>query len=86
PNDIFTKAAADVKKITNFFKVRNNVQDLESEITESDLSDSDDEIKCNTCQINERIQFLKEQLEKQHNKMTVIEYNQKKLFLNILFV
>ncbi|CAI2198412.1 15026_t:CDS:1, partial [Funneliformis geosporum] len=55
PNDIFTKAAADVKKITNFFKVRNNVQDLESEITESDLSDSDDEIKCNTCQINERI-------------------------------
>jgi len=26
-NGSFTKAAADVKKITNFFKVRDNVQD-----------------------------------------------------------
>ncbi|CAI2183632.1 6880_t:CDS:1, partial [Funneliformis geosporum] len=88
PNGTFTKAAAGVKKITNFFKVKSNAQDkaqdLESEITKSDLSDSDDKIDCHTYQINERIQFLKEQLEKQHNKMTVIEYNQKRAIFEYL--
>ena len=48
PNSSFTKAAASVKKITNFFKVRDNAQNKaqgpESENTKSDSSDSNDDI------------------------------------------
>jgi hypothetical protein len=87
PNGLFTKAAADTQKITNFFKV-SSIQDTESNSNnpnlDQTLSDSDDEAECCTYQIDERIRSLKEQLEKQHRKMSVIEYNSKRAIFEYL--
>jgi hypothetical protein len=71
---MFTKAAAGSKKITSFFKNNNDAQEGNlSDIEEEFSSDPEDEV----CQINEKIQKLKDELEKQHSKMTVVEYNWK---------
>jgi hypothetical protein len=93
PNGVFTKAAADNKKITSFFKNNNEVQegilsDLEDEvhqvnktnIEEEFSSDSEDEV----CPISEKIQSLKDELEKQHCKMTIVEYNWKRAIYEYL--
>ncbi|CAJ0857956.1 2339_t:CDS:2, partial [Entrophospora sp. SA101] len=81
PNGMFTKAAAGTKKITSFFKNNNDAQEgILSDIEEEFSSDPEDEV----CQINEKIQKLKDELEKQHSKMTVVEYNWKRAIYEYL--
>ena len=85
PNGSLTKAAAGTKKITNFFKV-SDIQTTNSDTLESTSSDSESEVIINpyTCQITEKINNLKEQLEKQYSQLTVREYNYKRAIFEYL--
>jgi len=67
--------------VTSFFKNNNDAQEgILSDIEEEFSSDPEDEV----CQINEKIQKLKDELEKQHSKMTVVEYNWKRAIYEYL--
>ncbi len=89
PNGSLTKTAADTTKITNFFNI-NDTQSTKSQILKPDIledssSDSESEIfNPYTYQIAEKIKNLKEQLEKQHNQLTVVEYNHKRAIFEYL--
>jgi len=85
PNGSLTKAAAGTKKITNFFKI-SDIQTTNSDTLESTSSDSESEVIINpyTCQITEKINNLKEQLEKQYSQLTVREYNYKRAIFEYL--
>src|SRR5437899_1770369 len=78
PSGSFTKAAADNEKITSFFEVH-EAQIKDTELfkfneTEEVSSDSEEEKgNFNIHLIKEKIKELKEQLEKKHNQMNVIE-------------
>jgi hypothetical protein len=89
PNGSLTKAAAGTKKITNFFKINDtqttNPQLLNPDVLEDSSSDSESEVvNPYTYQITEKIKDLKEQLEKQHNQLTVVEYNYKRAIFEYL--
>jgi hypothetical protein len=89
PNGSLTKAAAGTKKITKFFKTSdnqtNNLQSPNSDTLENTSSDSESEIvNPYTCQLTEKINNLKEELEKQYNQLTVIEYNYKRAIFEYL--
>ncbi|CAG8754314.1 2803_t:CDS:2, partial [Rhizophagus irregularis] len=74
PSGSLTKAAAGTKKITNFFNNSDiqatNLQLFNQDTLNDILSDTDSN--------------LKEQLEKQHNQLTVIEYNYKRAIFEYL--
>ncbi len=85
PTGLFTKAAVNTKKITNFFKISDQVANIQLNEIEQISSDSEDEVNNrNTYQIDEKIRNLKEQLEKQYNQMTVTEYNNKRAVFEYL--
>src|SRR4051794_30120148 len=80
-NGMLTKAAADTKKITKFFKIR------DTQVTNRRLPSSDSEsevVNLYTYKITEKIKDLKEQLEKQHNQLTIVEYNHKRTIFEYL--
>ncbi|KAF0501960.1 dde family endonuclease [Gigaspora margarita] len=81
PNGVFTKAAIGTKKITSFFT---NSQLLEPCELENTPSDSESESESYVYKINKKANDLKLQLEQNHNKLTVKEYNDKRAILNIL--
>jgi len=89
PNGSLTKASAGTEKITKFFKISdnqtNNLQSPNSDTLEDTSSDSESEIvNPYTCQLTEKINNLKEELEKQYNQLTVIEYNYKRAIFEYL--
>ncbi|CAB5200022.1 unnamed protein product [Rhizophagus irregularis] len=89
PNGILTKAAAGTEKITNFFKISNtqvtNPQLSNTDTLEVFSSNSESEVvKPYSYKITEKIKDLKEQLEKQHNQLTVVEYNYKRAIFEYL--
>src|SRR6185369_10110517 len=89
PSGSFTKAAADNEKITSFFEVHEaQIKDPEPfkfNETEEVSSDSEEEKgNFNIHLIKEKIKELKEQLEKKHNQMNIIEYNQKRAIYEYL--
>ncbi|GBB89896.1 hypothetical protein RclHR1_16730003 [Rhizophagus clarus] len=89
PNGTLTKAAAGTEKITNFFKISNtqvtNPQLSKTDTLEVFSSNSESEVvNPYTYKITEKIKDLKEQLEKQHNQLTVVEYNYKKAIFEYL--
>src|SRR5437868_673069 len=54
-----------------------NLDDLESENEQSEINGSEEENLCKTNDIDAKIKALKRELESQHNKMKVTEYNKK---------
>jgi hypothetical protein len=89
PSGSFTKAAADNEKITSFFEVHEaQIKDpklFKFNETEEVSSDSEEEKgNFNIHLIKEKIKELKEQLEKKHNQMNIIEYNQKRAIYEYL--
>ena len=88
PTGSFTKAAAGTKKITSFF-MKNDTQATDSQSSEpieiDASSDSESEvIDPYTYRINEKLQELKEQLEKHHDQLTIFEYNYKRAIFEYL--
>ncbi|CAB4421001.1 unnamed protein product [Rhizophagus irregularis] len=94
PSGSLTKAAAGTKKITDFFKNSDtqatdlqlsNQDTLNDILSDTDSSNLESEIVCpRNYQITEKIKDLKEQLEKQYNQLTVIEYNYKRAIFEYL--
>ncbi|GES96660.1 hypothetical protein RCL_jg14675.t1 [Rhizophagus clarus] len=89
PNGTLTKAATDTEKITNFFKISNtqvtNPQLSKTDTLEVFSSNSESKVvNPYTYKITEKIKDLKEQLEKQHNQLTVVEYNYKRAIFEYL--
>ncbi|PKK56343.1 hypothetical protein RhiirC2_721924, partial [Rhizophagus irregularis] len=89
PNGTLTKAAAGTEKITNFFKISStqvtNPQLSRADTLEVFSSDSESEVvNPYIYKITEKIKNLKEQLEKQHNQLTVAEYNYKRAIFEYL--
>ncbi|GBB90989.1 hypothetical protein RclHR1_18070004 [Rhizophagus clarus] len=89
PNGTLTKAAAGTEKITIFFKISNtqvtNPQLSKTDTLEVFSSNSESEVvNPYTYKITEKIKDLKEQLEKQHNQLTVVEYNYKRAIFEYL--
>jgi len=86
PSGSFTKAAAGNEKITSLFKVQTkDPEQFRYNTTEEALSDSEEEkINLNNYLIKEKITELKDQLEKKHKEMNVIEYNQKRAIYEYL--
>ncbi|CAG8507036.1 16297_t:CDS:2 [Dentiscutata erythropus] len=75
PTGIFTKAAVGTKKITSFFT---SSQPLDPNNLEEISDDSDSEPNSYTFMINRKANDLKKQLEQNHNKLMVKEYNYKR--------
>ncbi|GES73102.1 hypothetical protein RCL_jg2158.t1 [Rhizophagus clarus] len=89
PNGTLTKAAVSTEKITNFFKISNtqvtNPQLSKTDTLEVFSSNSESKVvNPYTYKITEKIKDLKEQLEKQHNQLTVVEYNYKRAIFEYL--
>ncbi|POG61994.1 hypothetical protein GLOIN_2v1785920 [Rhizophagus irregularis DAOM 181602=DAOM 197198] len=89
PNGTLTKAAAGTEKITNFFKISStqvtNPQLSRADTLEVFSSDSESEVvNPYIYKITEKIKNLKKQLEKQHNQLTVDEYNYKRAIFEYL--
>src|SRR5581483_4480550 len=83
PSGSFTKSAIGTSKITSFFSAKLNaddaikdLDDLESISEQSEISESEENL-CKIIKIDEKIKVLKRELESQHNKMKVTEYNKK---------
>ncbi|CAB4408921.1 unnamed protein product [Rhizophagus irregularis] len=85
---MMAKLAIGTSKITNFFSTQSNTDDeiinLDHDILdESKQSESEEENLCDV-NIDVRLKFLKEELENQHNKMKVDEYNKKRAIFEYL--
>ncbi|CAG8761604.1 25472_t:CDS:2 [Dentiscutata erythropus] len=83
PTGIFTKAAVGTKKITSFFT---SSQPLDPNDLEEISDDSDSEPDSYTLTINRKANNLKKQLEQNHNKLTVKEYNYKRAIFEYLIL
>ncbi|CAB4402431.1 unnamed protein product [Rhizophagus irregularis] len=88
PSGSFTRSAIGTSKITNFFSTQSNTDDeiinLDHDIVdESEQSESEEE-NLYDVNIDVKLKFLKEELENQHNKMKVDEYNKKRAIFEYL--
>ncbi|CAB4474979.1 unnamed protein product [Rhizophagus irregularis] len=88
PSGSFTRSAIGTSKITKFFPTQSNTDDeiinLDHNIVdESEQSKSEEENLCDV-NIDVKLKFLKEELENQHNKMKVDEYNKKRAIFEYL--
>src|SRR5688572_11714281 len=89
PNGIYTIAASNTKNITEYFSLTKNSSyntsfpDTVDEILE-DLKDEDEGDGWEFENVLQKIKTLKNELEKSHKKMSVIEYNKKKAIFEYL--
>ncbi|CAG8604006.1 9947_t:CDS:2 [Racocetra fulgida] len=81
PNGVFTKAAVGTKKITSFFT---SPQPSDPNDLEEISDDSDSEPDSYALMINKKVNDLKKQLEQNHSKLTVKEYNYKRAIFEYL--
>ncbi|KAF0442639.1 dde family endonuclease, partial [Gigaspora margarita] len=85
PNGIFTKAAVGTKKITSFFTSsqlsdQNDLEEIEI------FDDSDSKPDSYALMINKKANDLKKELEQNHSKLTVKEYNYKRAIFEYLIL
>jgi len=89
PSGSFTKSAISTSKITSFFPTQFNADDenldeIESQSEQSEISESEEENLYKVNNIDAKINALRRELESQHNKMKVVEYNKKRAIFEYL--